>query len=101
MNQSRKTLLALAVAYLAILIVGVVTFVYPDDRPVPLWLATLSGPFIGMRMGFSDAIWLVLLCVMLVTPISFRLNIFTIISAAFGIFLWLQTGFMAGQWLYA
>ena len=101
MKQSGKSLLRFLVATLVIAIPGVAAFVYPENWILPLWLAALFGPYVGIRMGLDGAVLFALFCIAFFVPIMFRLNIWTTILALPGVLLWLYAGYTAGQWLYA
>lgn len=91
-----------AVSELAItVLISMTAFLYPNDWTLPIPLASVFGPALGIRMGFGECLVLALICGGLMTPIAFRQNAWTILLLALGICLWLFSGYAASQWLYA
>ena len=80
---------------------AVATFLYPADWKLPLPVAALLGPFLGVRMQLEGSFCFLVACLMLMAPIAKWQNVWTGILLFAGLGLWLYAGYACGLWLGA
>lgn len=100
MNLTRNSVISIALGCLHVFLIAAATFLYPNDWPLPLWLAAVLSPLLGIRLGLAGAVSGVLICISLVFPVLIWRSIWTLILAILGICLWLFSGYMVGGLLY-
>jgi len=101
MSQENRSHLPPIIFACFVVLAGAATFLYPDDWNLPLPIAALFGPFLGVRMQLEGSFPFLLAFLILMVPITKWQNVFTGILLLVGLGLWLYSGYACGLWLGA
>ncbi|WPJ94215.1 hypothetical protein SH580_12300 [Coraliomargarita algicola] len=101
MNKQSDCKLTIGLFATLVICLLIAVLVYPDDWVIPLPLAAVFGPFLGMKLGLYDSFPLALLAIGLIAPIAFKRNKLRVFLSIIGICIWAFVGLACGAVLYA
>ena len=99
--MNKRQVILLAFYGVLLLTSAVACFSYPDDKVLPLALASFFGPFMAISLGFGGAVLILFLALGLTLPFVWRSTSFTLMLLVLGIVIWGYSGYVAGGLLYA